>query len=105
MTSSFLAQPGSPVSLGDLRGSQIEPAPGQARHVARRGRRIENQFHPAPGLLVVDTIEPDRLLVPTTKSLTGPVAAPDPGGHDVDHFKCDTVKGSPDGPEFTPVRG
>jgi hypothetical protein len=71
-----------------LRSYRIQAAPGQTQHARRTRLRIENQFHPAPGELLVDTLKPDRLLVPTATSLTQPVPAPDPLGHDVDHYKC-----------------
>jgi hypothetical protein len=80
--------------LTHLRSYRIEAATGQAPHARRTGVRIENQFHPALGELLVDTLKPDRLLVPTATSLTQPVPAPDPSSHDVDHYKCYTVKPS-----------
>lgn len=89
--------------LTHLRGYQIKPAAGQARHVKQTGLRVLNQFHPALGELSVDTVKPDRLLVPTAKSLTEPVAPPDPGGHDVDHFKCYKVKKSRSAPKFARI--
>lgn len=77
----------------------------QAGHVPRTGIAVENQFHPSQGPLVVDTIKPDRLLVPTAKDLAAPIAPPDPEAHDVDHFTCYTVKVSPGAPRFVPLRG
>ena len=74
-----------------LRSYKIEAAPGQTPHTRRTNIKIQNQFHPE-GELLIDTVRPDRLLVPTAKSLTQPVTAPDPGGHDVDHFKCYKVR-------------
>jgi hypothetical protein len=50
------------------------------------------------GVFRVDTIKPDRLLVPTSKGLVGPLPAPDPMSHDVDRYKCYKArlgKGSP----------
>jgi hypothetical protein len=40
------------------------------------------------------------LLVPTAKSLTHPVTAPDPASHAVDHFKCYKVRLSRGAPTF-----
>ena len=57
-------------------------------HTKRRDIRIENQFHPRFGKLTVDIIKADRLLVPSAKSLSGPVDPPDPASHAVDHYKC-----------------
>ena len=47
-----------------------------------KGVVVENQF----GVQTMNVVKPDRLLVPTAKSLTGPV--PLPGSFGVDHFKC-----------------
>jgi hypothetical protein len=47
-----------------------------------KGVVVENQF----GVQTMKVVKPDRLLVPTAKSLTGPVSLPDSFG--VDHFKC-----------------
>jgi hypothetical protein len=62
---------------------------------------VENQF----GTLVVDTIRPERLLVPTAKDLIDPVAAPDLGSIDVDHYKCYRVKVTKGTPKFEKVLG
>lgn len=61
--------------------------PPQPKH-QRRDVQITNQF----GALFLTTIKPDRLLVPTAKSLTEPVDPPNPDSHNVDHFKCYKVK-------------
>jgi hypothetical protein len=57
------------------------------------------------GRVRVDAVKPDRFLVPTTESLTGPVAPPDPAGHRVDRFTCYAVKPSRGVPPFTPILG
>jgi RHS repeat-associated protein len=76
----------------------------QTPHVARTAIQVENQFHPARGPLLVDTVKPDRLLVPGAKSLTQPIDPPDPEAHEVDHFTCYQVKPSR-GAKFQTVRG
>lgn len=82
-----------------LVGYQLKPQ--KAQHV---GLEIRNQFHPAPnGTLFVDTVKADRLLVPAAKSHVSPPPAPNPAGHEVDHYKCYTVKRA-DGSTFTPVQ-
>ena len=68
-------------------------------HRSRTRVRVENQL----GTVHVDTLTPDRLLVPAAESLTEPVAPPDPAGHRVDHFKCYRVKSSKGEPRFTPI--
>lgn len=62
-------------------------------HVRQTNLAVENQF----GSLRVDTLKPDRLLVPTAKSLSGPVPAPTPG---IDHFKCYSVRVTPGAAKF-----
>ena len=55
----------------------------------RRSLRVEDQF----GELFLDTIKPDRLLVPSLKSLDAPIpddALPDP--FPIEHFKCYRVE-------------
>lgn len=57
----------------------------QPRHVPETGIQVDNRF----GTLFVDTIRPERLLVPTAKDLVNLVAAaPGLGSIDVDHYKC-----------------
>ena len=90
--------------LTHLRSYKIEPVPGQKPHARRTGIRIQNQFHPAQGDLLVDTIKPDRLLVPTATSLTQPAAPPDFSSHDVDHFKCYKVARSRGTSPFQQIR-
>jgi cysteine-rich repeat protein len=68
-------------------------------HRPRTRVRVENQL----GTIRVDTLVPDRLLVPAAASLTEPVAPPEPAGHRVDRFKCYTVKTSKGEPPFTPI--
>jgi hypothetical protein len=66
---------------------------------------IQNQFQLSPnGVLVVDTSKPDRLLVPTAKSLVSQPPMPNPLTHEVDHYKCYKVK-EDQASEFTPVEG
>ena len=56
------------------------------RHVRQTNIKVENQF----GTIFVDTRRPNRLLVPSAKSLIGPVDPPDPAS--IDHFKCYRVR-------------
>ena len=67
---------------------------GTPAHVQQRTIQVTSSF----GAFFVDTIEPDRLLTPSAKSLAGPPAVPDFATHDVDRFKCYKIKriaGSP----------
>lgn len=58
--------------------------------------KVTNQF----GDFFVTTTRPDRLLVPTAKSLTNPVDLPNPATHNVDHFKCYRVEKTKGSPKF-----
>lgn len=82
-----------------LEGYKIKEAPGVPKHLPHLGLQLESVFGP----IVVDT-KPrvDRLLVPTAVSESGPVPAPDPGSHDVDHYKCYAATLSKLAPEYFP---
>jgi hypothetical protein len=91
-----------------LEGYQIKLAltdPPQSPHQRQTNIRVRNQFHPEGSELVVDTIKPNRLLVPTAKDLNNPVEAPDNDAHNVDHYKCYKVKVSKGQPKFEPILG
>lgn len=77
-----------PISDADahLKGYQIKEAKTEPKHVPQTNVRVDNQF----GTIFVETIKPNRLLVPTAKSLTDPVGSLDP--EPIDHFKCYKVK-------------
>src|SRR5262249_21074999 len=71
---------------------------------------VTNQFHVQEALRL-DTLQPDRLLVPSAKCVDQPghacpvpVPPPDPTKHEVDHFKCYKVRVSTTGPRFTPIK-
>jgi ELWxxDGT repeat protein len=72
-----------------------------AKHEKQTSVQVDNQF----GTVFLDTVKPDRLLVPAAKALEGPVAPPDPGTHGVDHVKCYKVKITPGSHRFTPIEG
>jgi hypothetical protein len=72
-----------------------------SKHVPQIGVKVEN----ALGTLLVDTVKPERLLVPTAESSTGPVAAPADGDNAVDRFKCYTVTVTKGTPKFALVAG
>jgi hypothetical protein len=84
-----------------LKGYQIKLTttdPPQAPDV-KHAVRVTNQF----GEVLLDTLRPDRLLVPTAKSLAGPVDPPGP--NNVDHYKCYKVRKSRGAPKFKPILG
>jgi hypothetical protein len=53
--------------------------------------------------MLVDTIKPDRLLVPATQSATEPAPPPNPATNRVDSLKCYTVKPSRGQPRLTTI--
>ena len=69
--------PEDPDHLGFFTIKQTEP---RFRRVS--GVTVSNQF----GTKTMDLVKPDRLLVPTAKSVVGPPAMPEAFG--TDHFKC-----------------
>jgi hypothetical protein len=73
----------------------------EPKHERVFGIHVTNQF----GDLFVDTIMPDRLLIPTAKDLDNPVDPPDPLSHNVDQFKCYEVEITEGTPEFEPRLG
>jgi hypothetical protein len=85
-----------------LEGYKIKFADATQRFERVLNAQVTNQF----GTVVVDTIKPDRLLVPTNKATASPFP-PDPYDDpnaikpDVEHFQCYTVKLHP-GQVFSP---
>jgi CSLREA domain-containing protein len=69
-----------------LAGYRIKEAKGTPKHVPLKNIRVDDDVWP----VTVDTIAPDRLLVPSALSLTGPVGPPGP--NEDDHYKCYRVK-------------
>jgi len=76
---------------------KIKKSPGIAKHVRLTGVQVSNQF----GEIVLDTQNPDQLLVPSLKDLGAPIpggGVPDP--FPLDHFKCYKVKIKPGTAKF-----
>ena len=84
----------APSNPEHLKGYRIKKTRGQPEHVKQTNIHVDNQF----GTLIVDTIKPDRLLLPTAKSLTGPIA--ELSAPNVDHFKCYRIKVTKGTPPF-----
>lgn len=93
---------GSPTNAGracrreqDCRGTVGQSSFCQRvpEHHRQTNLTVENQL----GSLHVDTLKPDRLLVPTAQSLSGPVSVPMPS---IDHFKCYSVRVTPGTAKF-----
>jgi cysteine-rich repeat protein len=66
--------------------------------------RVVNQFHAADAPLRVDAIEPDRLLVPTSKGLGGAPAGP-PEPVSADHYRCYRVSVAKGSDRFASITG
>jgi hypothetical protein len=66
---------------------------GAAPSARQTGVVVRDEF----GTLTVDTIKPDRLLVPTGKALGGPATLPTSS---LDHFKCYRVRLTPGSARF-----
>ncbi len=59
-----------------------------AAHVRQEGLEVRSTL----GNYSYDTVKESGILVPSSKSTTGPIAALDNTSHDVDHYKCYKVK-------------
>ena len=70
------------------------------RFLPVRDQVVTNQF----GTIHLDLIRPDRLFVPSSKSVISP-PVPLPTPPTLDHFKCYHVKTSLGSPRFNKIRG
>ena len=77
---------------------QIKRVRGELPHSRLSNLSVTNQF----GTILLDTWEPDRLMVPSSKSLDGPVNVLNEIR--VDHFKCYPVIETENTPEFVPLQ-
>jgi hypothetical protein len=78
-----------------LKAYVIKESKGEPKHVKETDMGML-----VPGLLIVSTVDtskPDRLLVPSTKSIISPVAD---ATHNIDHYKCYKAKTSKGTPKF-----
>ena len=82
-----------------LVGYEIKRDKSEPDHVKQVNIQVEDQF----GTLTVDTVKPDRLLVPSAKSVTGPVGEL-PVPLNSDHFKCYRVEITEGTPEFVSLQ-
>jgi hypothetical protein len=79
-----------------LHARMIAESARQPRHVRQRGLTLVN----ALGAFTVDTVRPDRLLVPAAKGLDAFPPPPDPSAHDVDRYKCYLAQSSSGAPKL-----
>jgi hypothetical protein len=66
----------------------VKPVKGGPKFEKRKDVRVVNQCSD----LLLEVLKPVSLLVPTSKSLTDPVTAPDPVHHNLEHFLCYQAK-------------
>jgi hypothetical protein len=66
----------------------VKPVKGAPKFAPRPDVHVVNQCND----LLIDVVKPVSLLVPTAKSLTDPVTAPDPVHHNLEHFLCYQAK-------------
>lgn len=66
----------------------VKPVKGSTPFAGVSDVQVVNQCND----LLLEVGKPVSLLVPTAKSLTGPVTAPEPSGHELDHFLCYKAK-------------
>src|SRR5262249_19303537 len=69
----------------------LRASTGQPKHIRKTNVLVTNQI----GVIRLDTIKPDYLMVPANKDLGTPPSPPVPTSHAVDHFKCYKVKVTP----------
>ena len=84
------SEDGAPIADADthLEAYRGKPAKGEPKHEKRVGIVVENVF----GTIAVDTLKPDRVLVPTAVDDSAAVPAPDSSLHGVDAQKCFKVR-------------
>ena len=89
-----------------LQSVKIKLHKGQAPTRRRTRVQVTNEL----GEMLVDTVEPEFLLVPTSAcrdappgTCPDPVPPPDPSSHDVDHYQCYGVRVSAGAPAFVPL--
>lgn len=79
-----------------LHAREVKESAGEPRHVRQLGLRLTTRL----GMFAVDTIKPDRLLVPASKGVASALPPPDPMLHDVDRYKCYRVRRSSGAPSL-----
>ncbi len=90
------SDPTAPAHTEHLERYQIKRVPGTAKF----GKLLNQQAVDTWGPLTIDLIKPERLLVPTNKSL---ISTPgEPASPITDHFTCYKIRTSPGTSKFTP---
>jgi cysteine-rich repeat protein len=81
-------------AITHLASYQIKAITGSPKHVPQTNLTVTNVV----GVIHVNTIKPDFLMVPSSKHLSIDPAVPGP--NEVDHYKCYKVKVTPQTPKF-----
>jgi hypothetical protein len=90
------SDPTAPSHTEHLESYQIKRVPGTGKFPKVLNQIVADQF----GQMSIDLLKPERLMLPTAKSLSSapsPLAAPV-----TDHFTCYKVRNSPGTPKFVP---
>lgn len=90
------SDPSAPSHAEHLESYQIKRVPGTGKFPKTLNQIVADQF----GQMSIDLLKPERLMLPTAKSLSSapsPLAAPV-----TDHFTCYKVRNSPGTPKFVP---
>jgi cysteine-rich repeat protein len=82
-----------------LTAYQFKAVSGSPKHVPQTSLTVTNQL----GSIVLDTVKPVMLLVPTAKDLNIDPPPPNPLSHEVDHYKCYKAKVHSGTPKFVKV--
>ncbi len=88
--------PSAPTHTEHLESYQIKHVPGTGKFPKTLNQTVVDGF----GTLTIDLLKPERLLVPSNKSLTSPPTAPT--APVTDHFTCYKARTSPHTPKFAP---
>jgi hypothetical protein len=86
----------APSHAEHLESYQIKRVPGTGKFPKTLRQTVVDAF----GTMTVDLLKPERLLVPTAKSLVTPPTAP--SSPVTDHFTCYKMRTSPHTPKFVP---
>lgn len=90
------SDPSAPSHTEHLESYQIKRVPGTGKFAKTLNQALVDRW----GNLSIDLLKPERLLVPTAKSLVSPPTAPD--APVTDHFTCYKIRTSPGTPKFSP---
>ncbi len=88
--------PSAPSHTEHLESYQIKRVPGTGKFPKTLNQEVADQF----GSLTIDLLKPERLLVPSAKSLVSPPTAP--ASPVTDHFTCYKARTSPGTTKFVP---